>query len=103
MSPTKHLLDQNLVQVPGSPGRIDNEALQPRLQVALSMHLHFALCVFAGAHFNHEGGLPQSAAFLLLRRHDLHGLHLLRLDCARAVPRKGKNVVSESLNLLGKH
>lgn len=48
--------------------------------------------VCLGVNFNHEGSLPQSPAFLLLRRHDLPRLHLLRLDCAGTVPRKGNSV-----------
>lgn len=45
------------------------------------------LCV--GIDFNHESSLPQSPAFLLLRRHDLPRLHLLWLDCTGTIPREG--------------
>lgn len=47
-------------------------------------------CVPLGPDPYDEGGLPQGAAFLLLRGHDLPGLHLLWLDRFGAVPREGK-------------
>lgn len=47
------------------------------------------LSVCLGVNFNHESSLPQSAAFLLLCRHDLPRLHLLWVDCTGTIPRKG--------------
>lgn len=44
------------------------------------------LLVFVGVDFNHESGLPQGPAFLLLCRHDLPRLHLLWVDCTGAIP-----------------
>lgn len=44
----------------------------------------------AGVNPDHESRLSQSPALLLLRRHDLPGLHFLRLDRAGPLSREGE-------------
>lgn len=56
------------------------------------MYFFHLLPVCLGVNFNHEGSLPQSPAFLLLRWHDLPRLHLLWVDCVGTIPRKGNSV-----------
>ena len=50
---------------------------------------HSPLLVSQGPDPHDEGGFPEGTALLLLCRHDVPGLHVLRLDCTGAIPREG--------------